>query len=307
MNRQGPHIIRGPKHPYGVYSDGNQGAVVYDGSATILGVAPAANVYILTADTEVTDMTINAGVTVKCDGYVPRVNGVLWVKSTGRLTSNQNDASGITAGASLSNRGSTVQTSAAGGAGRSTTGVGNNGTGSGSRNITGARSGNGGASGTGQAGGAGNNTVAPTASLGKWRNWSYVTRQRLTDGTGGNGSGGGGGGGCDVGTGTANSGAGGSAALNLYIFCRYLRNEGTIDANGGAGSNASATGNGAAGGGGGGAPGAVFIVTDAIIAKGTIQANAGTNGTGIGGGASGGGLATSSFFVIMTPNGTVIG
>lgn len=300
------HITRGPKHPQGVYGDANQGNVVFDGASTVLGVVPAGSVYILTNDIEVGDMTIEANVVVKCDGYIPRVNGTLWVKSTARLTSNQNDASGMTAGASLSARGSTGATAAAGGAGRNTTGAGNNGTGAGARNITGSRSGNGGGGG-GQPGGAGNNTVAPAANLGKWRNWSFVMRQRMTDNTSANGSGGGGGGGCNVGTGTAQSGAGGSAALPLYVFCKYLRNEGTIDANGGAGSNASATGDGAAGGGGGGAAGCVFIVTDSIVSLGTIQANAGTNGTGAGGGASGGVGASNSFYVIFLPNGVIIG
>lgn len=304
--RNGGNISRIGRHPIGVFGDGNQGSVTYDGSTTILGVAPTGGVYVLTADIEVQNMTINSGVTVKCDGYIPRANGTLHVKSGGRLTSNQNDASGMTAGAVLSARGSTGQTAAAGGAGRNTTGAGTNGTGAGSRNISGSRSGAGGDAGGLNLGGNGNNTVAPTGGLGRWRNYSFVMRQRLTDNTAGNGSGGGGSGGANVGTGTAQSGGGGSGALNLYVFCRYLRNEGTIDANGGAGANAVCTGNGVAGGGGGGAAGAVFIVTDAVIAQGTIQAHVGTAGVGVGS-SNENANAINSFYNIYLPDSIITG
>lgn len=303
MGRQS-HIIRSPKHPFGTFSDGNQGSVVFDGSSTVLGLVPSGNVYTLTADIEVQNMTVNSGITVLCNGFVPRVNGVL--KNLGRMTGRYNDANGSTPGAAISATGSLQAAAAAGGAGRSTTGTGNNGTGSGSRNITGAAGGSGGNADGVNVGGSGNNTVAATAAQGKVRNFGFLTRGRLADGLSGNGSGGGGAGGCNVGTGTATSGGGGSSAIPVQIFCRYLDNQGTIDANGGNGGNASATGNGKAGGGGGGAAGCVFIVTDAVINLGTIQANGGIGGNGVGG-AGNGSNGTNSFYNIFLPNGVITG
>lgn len=298
MQPQGNNIVRAAKHPYGTYGDGNQGAVVYDGSTTILGVVPASNVYQLTADIEVTNMTVNAGITIKCAGFVPRVQGRLWNKGT--ITSLQNDAVGGTQGAAIAAAGSLATAGAAGGAGVSSTGAGNNGTGSGSNNISGSASGAGGTAGGANTGGTGNNTVAPTAARGKWRNLQYVNRGKLNDGTAGNGSGGGGSGGCNIGAGTATSGGGGSGAIPLHIFCRYLQNDGTIHTKGGAGGNAVATGNGKAGGGGGGASAPIHIVTDAVITLGSVLPNGGLAGTGIGGGADGN-PGTNSYYMIFTP------
>lgn len=303
--KQQSNIIRNLTHPNSIYGDGNQGAVVFDGSSTVLGLVPSGNVYTLTADVETLDFTVNSGVTIKLAGFVPRINGVFWNKGT--VTGLQNDGSGSTAGAAISAVGSLGTTAAAGGAGRNTTGVGNNGTGAGSSNISGSASGKGGDADGVNTGGTGNNTVAPTAVLGKWRNLAYMIRGRLSNGTtAGNGSGGGGGGGCNVGTGTATSGGGGSGSIPVHIFCKYLKNEGTIHSNGGRGGNATATGNGKAGGGGGGAAGPVHIVTDAVIALGTITATGGVGGTGIGGGASGSN-GTNSYYDIYLPQRTITG
>lgn len=302
--QQQQNIVRVDRHPNGFYGDGNQGNVDFDGVATVLGLVPAGNVYTMTADIEVGNMIIRPGVTVKANGFIPRINGIL--SGSGTLTSNKNNASGITAGAAIAATGTLQCSSAAGAGGRNTTGVGNAGPGAGARNISSSTSMAGGNADGVNVGGVGNTTVAPTAIQGKWRNLAFALKGRLMDNTSGNGGGGGGSGGANVGAGTAISGGGGSGAIPLVVFARYISMAGTIEANGGNGGNASGTGDGKAGGGGGGAAGPVIIVTDGIIRMPTIQTNVGQAGTGFGGGATPTG-GVKSFYLIFTPNKVTIG
>lgn len=270
--------------------DGSDGALVYDGVATILGVVPAGNTYTLTRDIYATDLTVNVGVTLIPNGFRIFVEDTLL--NNGVISGNGKNATGITAGASTVATGSLQTAAGGGGNGRSTTGAGNGGAGSGGNNICGSGGGNGGNADGGNLGGLGNTSASPNANTGGFRHILPFVFGRLPGVTSTvlvamNGSGGGGGGGTNVGTGTASSGAGGSASIPVIIFCNVLNNQGTISSNGGNGSNATATGDGKAGGGGGGAGGFVGIWYKTLIAQGTVTANGGLLGTGIGGGANG--------------------
>lgn len=267
------------------------GSQTFDGSTTILGMVPSANVYTMTRDIYCNTLTVNAGVTILNRGF--RIfTTTLNVAATGLISSNGNNANGLNGGAIISASGVYQCAAGNGGNGRNTTGAGNNGGGSGGNNIGGSGSGAGGQADGGNLGGAGNISASPSANAGGFYHYIPWLFGRIPGATGNailamSGSGGGGGGGCNVGTGTASSGAGGSGGTNMAIFCKYLNNLGNITANGGNGSNATATGDGKAGGGGGGAGGNVAVFYGEALSLGTITANGGAFGTGIGGGANG--------------------
>ena len=66
----------------GVFGDGSDGSVTFDGTTTILGFVPAASSYTMTRDIFCTSITINNGVTVKPNGFR------IFVTATGTLTNN---------------------------------------------------------------------------------------------------------------------------------------------------------------------------------------------------------------------------
>lgn len=123
----------------GFFGDGNQGFLDFDGSATVNGVAPVANVYIMTSDFESSNVRVRSGVTLAMSGYIAMANGNFQVDSGGVVTSMSPsviNASGLTAGTGASAAGSSGSTSGSGGAGRNTLGNGTAGSGSGARDIT---------------------------------------------------------------------------------------------------------------------------------------------------------------------------
>lgn len=293
-----------PKPAPGMYGDASSGNVVFDGAATILGLAPVANVYTLVTNINVGNMTVNSGVTIKCAGFILQVAGVL--DNAGTIQTNGVDGSGSTAGIAIAATGTLQTVSGAGGAGRNTAGAGSNASGSGGRNVAGSQGGAGGTSGGPNAGGSGNSSAAPTAIQGNIRSLAMILRGRLFDNTSFNGSGGGGGGGSTPNAGTATSGGGGSGAAMMIIFCRALKNTGTISCNGGRGADAVVTVDGVAGGGGGGAGGAIAIVTEQVISIGTITCTGGSAGASAGTGAGNAASGTNGVALIFTPDGTTI-
>lgn len=74
----------------GIYGAGADGNLVYDGSSTVLGVAPSANVYILDRTTAPMNMTVNNGVTVKTANF--RIIGRGTLANNGTVSNNGNDA-----------------------------------------------------------------------------------------------------------------------------------------------------------------------------------------------------------------------
>lgn len=287
-------------YPAPVFSSGVDGNVTFDGSATVLSLAPSTSVYTLTRDIYPDNMTVNAGVTIKTQGFCIFVKGTL--TNAGTISFNGVAASGSTGGAGYSNMGSLNVTTGAGANGRATTGAGSNGSGTTANNIARSVGGNGGTAGGGNGGGTGNTTSSPADGAGDITDIGFAARRRLFNGTGlasPNCGGGGGSGGCNTGTGTATSGGGGGAAGAVLISCAILINSGTISANGGVGGDGVFTGNGEGAGGGGGSGGWVWVAAGRIKSQGTITASGGTGGVGNGGTATGGSNGTAGRVILL--------
>jgi hypothetical protein len=270
----------------GSFGDGSDGTFTY-----------TPGTYTISREWNYQDLTIQAGATIKPAGFRMFVRGTL--ANSGSYNDDGNAGVGITAGAALAARQFLGAQSGAGGAGRSTTGVGSAGAA-----ITSSSYGSagvmptGGAGGQGDGGNLGGAAGAATPGSSRWASLLGYGRGA----TAVNGGSGGGGGGCQVGTGTASSGAGGSGGGDVYIAARYILNTGTISALGGAGAAASATGNGAAGGGGGGGGGHVGIITQTASAStgGTVSAAGGAGGAAAGTGSVGvSGTAGSVSYLIL--------
>jgi hypothetical protein len=276
-----------------VYGDGSDGAVTFDGSTTILGIAPASSKYTLTRDIFLASSTINNGVTIITNGFRIFCSGTLTNNGTiqwnGANGGNTGTAGGVTSNASSSfNQG--VGTSSPGtNGGAGTTANGSVGATSAVRNFGGA-GGSGGGGGSG-VGGSFGGLVAPAAGFSAPRWLLFAVLGMLISGAlavanycGGTGGGGGGG------DGTNKGGAGGSGGGIVIVCAKAVAGTGAIQARGGNGGSPTTAGTGNGGGGGGGG-GVVIVVSESAsggaIAGQTIDANGGAFGNGIGGGVNG--------------------
>ncbi len=314
---------------YTAFGNGADGALTYDGSTTILGMVPAANVYTLTRDIYGTTITVNSGVTIETAGYRIFANVLLSNAGTIKRTPNNGgNASGATAGtAGTALSSGTIYGGLAGIVGASGTSYGGIGTGNvgtagtpgtaqtesiGVAGVAGAAGGAGGGDAgiAGAAGAAG----ARTASVQGIGNVAFATSMREfqlevikyikgASGTGGSGSG------STRSSGSAgNTGAGGGSGSTggiVWIAARVITNTGTISAlggNGGNGGNGSGgTANGGGGAGSGGSGGVVVLIYKGIT-LGTVTVTggtAGTAGTGNGGAANGGAGTAGNTGVII--------
>lgn len=281
------------------YQDGD--TVDFNGTATILGMAPSSNVYTLTQNLSVKNLTIRSGVRVKSNGYVIFAK-LFVIESGGFLSFNGNDASTVTGGAAFlaANTGHLGCACGAGANGVTLSTVtatnGSAGSGSGGNNVGGI-GGTGGAGGT-ATGGAGNATAILAASQFRyWRSLSCALSYWRIPPTANtvatvlvNGGGGGGAGGAQRtgGVGNLTSGGGGGAAGIIGLRVGTLGNYGTIECLGGAGGNAVlGTATGSAGGGGGGSGGAIHAVCDKLVSVGTFKVSGGAGGTAVGSGFAG--------------------
>ncbi len=299
-----------PGDPGGVFGSGVQGAVTFNGSSTILGLVPSGNVYTLTSDIMVDDMTVNNSVTIRTAGFRIFVKDTL--NHNGLIHNNGNAAASNVAGAAThasgfyspgtaganggatngSNAGASGQVPVPEWSGLAAT---SHGTGAGSNGPVGGtgQGGGGGGAGASNTGGNGGALTASTATLGAgWPN-------ALLKGAGDNstskwtfGSGGGGGAG-DGGTG----GGGGGGAGIVSVCARYITGSGSITATGGAGA-AGTAGNAAGGGGGGG--GIALVIYGNRTGTLTITAGGGSGGAGSGTGGAGGAGGAGTVILINT-------
>jgi hypothetical protein len=60
------HILFGIND--GIYGDGADGYPVFDGTTTVLGLAPSSSIYTLTRDLQCAGITVNTGVTIQTAG-----------------------------------------------------------------------------------------------------------------------------------------------------------------------------------------------------------------------------------------------
>ena len=271
----------------GIYGDGSDGLLTWDGSATILGLVPAANVYTLNRDIYMDSSTINSGVSIISNGFKIFCNGTLTNNGTIQWNGNAGTALGV-AGAEISNVSSSFWTGASGSNG----GNGNLGAGSNSSvSPTTPLGGRGGNGGLGSSGAGGNGLALSAVDPSKGTFKSIVQASTLSlflnnvstyGACGGGGAGGGGGDGVNKG------GGGGSGAGVVGVYAYFIAGIGTISAIGGAGGSTTL---GNTGGGGGGGGGFIVIISRSAIsgavAGQTISVAGGAGGTKTGTGVNG--------------------
>lgn len=290
----------------GVYGDGSDGAVIFDGTSTVLGMVPSGSVYTLTRDIFLADgATINTGVTIGPAGFRIFCAGNLVNNGTinynGFNGSNGTSSAGGAGGGALAQSGTlgSANTGKGGSSGGTTTGS----AGTASSPSLGGSGGHGGAGAS--AGGIGGAATAPTAAQGTLRSLPQAVVGLLMSGAlalvqalgGASGAGGGG-------DGTAGGGGGGGGAGGILVAALTISGTGSITANGGHGGNAFASSANAGGGGGGGGGWIVVVsrsVSSGAIVGQTITASGGAAGTdaGTGGGSK---TAGSAGTVILLPN-----
>jgi hypothetical protein len=269
----------------GLFGDGSDGTHTFDGTTTVLGMAPSTSIYTMTRDLFLDNAVINAGVTLVTAGYRIFCRGVLTVNGT--IEWNGNAAALGVAGAALSAE--SVGGSFAGGAGGAASGNGAAGT-----NATTTLGGAGGAGGAGTGGGtagAGGTATAPTAAEGGMRAVPFALMGQVLGNAGLTlvKGGAGGGGGSGDGTGTGGGGGGGGGPMVVAAWSLQFGIAGLISSNGGAGGVGGATNCGGGGGGGGGWLAVITHQTNGVsgtnfsVAGGAGGAAAGTGAAGTAG------------------------
>lgn len=296
------------------YGSGVDGALNFDGFATVLGMAPAANVYTLSRDIFATTIAISSGVTLKSNGFrIFAQTSLAFGSSTAKITNNGTTSStagggggggigGGVAGGAINSIGDGTNTMDGGLGGNSAnTGAAGVGAAWNPQGFTGA----GGAGGTGAvAGGAGGAVNAsPASNGGGWGLTEILSFRVLNQPVSGRfdcGTGGGGGGG---GTAAAAGGGGGGGGC-VFVAAPSITGAGAITATGGNGAN-GANGTVGGGGGGGGGGGLIVLVTSTATAPTyTTSVAGGTGGTHGTGGAPVNGTAGAAGKVITLDPGS---
>lgn len=277
----------------GEYGDGSDGVINFDGSTTVLGLAPSSSIYTLTRDIFLASGSqVSGSAVIKCANFRIFCNGTFTIGASAVVHNDGAAASGITGGAQTNS--GTLLANGGGGNGS------NGGTGSAGFSVANCVGGNGGTSG-GSSGGpspGGGVTAtfsAPAATAGMPR--SLVTAHWIASAAtrwngGGNGSGG-------VAAASSTSGGGGASGNVLEMYVYNLVATGLIRAAGGKGGDASGAGTGAGGGGSGGGGALILVYHTKSGAGSTFTAATNTPG-GAGGAAQGAGRpgATGSNGVI---------
>ena len=282
----------------GVFGDGSDGALVFNGVASpVAGATLSGSTYTLTRDIFASSISISTAVSLFNSSFKIFCSGAATFNGTANI--NANGKSGVT-----NTAGSAVGANTLGGSTVGSNGaVGNAGAVTNPTNALGGNGGNGGASvGSGALGGT---AGAPTAAQGGINVASNI-HNALSGALAGTaattlfigGAGGGGGGGDNV---SNPGGGGGSGAGVLLVAARSFIAVGTsgtqIQAIGGNGGS-PASGNTGAGGGGGG--GKIIIVTTAALPSGiATSAAGGTHGTPSGTGGAGTNGAAGSVTTIL--------
>lgn len=282
---------------FGICGDGSDGVINFDGTATVLGMAPSSHVYTLTRDVYLADGSQISGSTTKVNtaGFKVFCAGTFTIAASASLNNDGLGASGVTAGVAINQQ-------TLGQSGGGSNGITGAGTATASGVLGAAAGGRGGAGGLASGGGTGTGVAAGTLTVltavqGSPRNLIQAMLG-LEAGTaiatmikGGNG----GTGGNSTASSVGGGGGGGAAVLGLY--CLRLINNGTISCNGGAGAAASGSGTGAGGGGGGGG-GAAIVVCGPGSTTGTITASGGIGGAHQGAGADGASGSAGTVFLL---------
>ncbi len=284
----------------GIFGNGADGVLVYDGAATILGMAPVANVYTLTRDIYPSSMTVNAGVTINENDFKIWCKGTLTFIATSNINHNGGDAL-LDAHGSGALAAGTVNSSATGGSTCPDGSDAGTGAGTGGFNANGYQlGGNGGAGGLGSsgAGGAGGAGSVPDPHYGGIQVFNALPFAVLNSGPTGVNLASGSAGGSGAGDGVNNGGGGGGASGSIVIAAKIIVGTGTIQAKGGAGGASAGAGN--VGGGGGGGGGWIVVVTSAAIPNTiTLDVSGGAGGAKHGTGVAGSAGSAGNIYQIV--------
>jgi hypothetical protein len=242
----------------GSYGTGVDGVQTFDGTATVLGLAPSTGVYTLTRDIYLADQsTIAAAATIKTAGFRIFCAGHLYINGT--IQSNGNASVANAAGGALSYSGTISNTTVGEAGAAGGTGNGSAGTAAGTNALGGAGGAGGASTDTAGAGGA---VTAPAATVQNLQSLPNAIAVRVIGTTAFALCLGGAGGGAGGGDTTNNSGGGGGGGGIVGLYAQSISGTGNVQAVGGVGGAANATGNSAGGGGGGG--GAIILVSRSV-------------------------------------------
>lgn len=274
-----------------IFGDGSDANSVLDGTGSVPWATRSGTIYTMTRDCLCKDMTINSGITLRVNNYLPYCVGTL--TNNGTIEARGSDAAGAVPGAFYNAGGSWFSSGGSGGSG-STNAGGSAGAGSGG-NAIGGGGGNGGDA-NGKLGGLGNISATVSSTFTSYRTIGFLFTRRLSSNNNWaalNGSGGGGGG---AGGNAGSTGGGGGGAVGICaVAANTLINNGIIQSVGGKGADGTGT---IAGGGGGGSGGPVFIWTNNLSISGTIQSVGGSGGAAIGAGVAGGSGVSAPVIII---------
>ncbi len=301
------HVTIIPVSPY--WGDGADGALHYDGIATVLGVVPSGNVYDLNRVVNCTTLLVDAPVTIRFRNF--------WMTCTGTATINGlignigNNGSGRVPGSSIPTGAYATSSTPTGGAGAF--GVGAGGAAGGTANSPttwsasasapagangGQGQGGGGGSVAGFAGGIGGAVGIASVNLGRVSAETGFSLNNRGNGTAWDYASGGGGGAVLDGSGTG-GGGGGPGALTFFAAPKII-GSGTISSRGGNAGTAALGGGATAAAGGAGGGGGWTIVVYGTRTGGTVTFDAagglGTAGAGTGGTGGNGGAGTVTGF-----------
>jgi hypothetical protein len=256
--------------------DGSDGALAFDGIHKVIELTPSGNEYTLTRDVFATTIFVNEGVTIKTAGF--RIRAQVSVTGAGVIADNGTAASGVSAGAALSEAGTLARSSGAGGAGEVTTSkAGGNVT-----NALGGKGGLGGEGKSGNTGGAGGTATATEAKLGSPHGLGFADSGYLSSAAGLQKPTGGGGGGGGTGEGTKKGGGGGGGGGVVFIATPKISGTLKIEAVGGAGGKAEAAATEGAGGAGGGGGALILTVSESITSTVVLSVAGGAGGAAVG-------------------------
>lgn len=247
------------------YGSGADGALVFDGAATVAGLVPVANVYTMTADLNATTLVVNNGVTLKVGTDNTTQFGIF---ATVSITCNGTILASIDGAYGRERHGLHAGSGALGGATNGAVG----GAGSGVANVALG----GGSSGLGGTGGNSGGAPGAQGVAGAWTPSVLHGLAPVIYAGGAGGPGGGAGAGINFGAG----GGGGSGGGILLLSSPIITGNGTLSAPGQNGANGANSGalSGGGGGGSGGGGGLIMYISEAVLA-GTLTTNV-AGGTG---------------------------
>jgi hypothetical protein len=289
-----------------IFGDGSDGTVTFDGSTTLLGMAPSSSVYTLTRDIFLAAGTINSSVTINTAQFRVFCQGLL----TNNGTISSNGGSGSNSG--VPGAGGSVNTFPGRGQSGGSGATGAGGAGASATNTFPCVGGAGGGGGAGAGGGGGSAGALGTAAATQGSLHSLpgaltgsIGILGAYTGAAQNALGGGGSGGAGGGDGTHFGGGGGGGGGCVGVYAKTMSGTGAIRARGGDGGGGYSLSTLGAGGGGGGGGGWVVVISSSVASGAvpgqTIDANGGSGGAKVGTtGANGSNGSNGS--VILIPN-----